>query len=164
VALLMALVARLTDRNRGATLIAGLLFAGGFGHWGEAVLWISGRTGLLADLFALLALRAHWEFLERGRRRHYWLSLAGFGLSLLSKETAVVLLPLLLLLEWAHGRKVRDLLARPTCARYAPLAGLLAAYLAFEFGPLKSQHPAEAGAYTLGWHVGSNLAEYLARL
>ena len=49
VLLLWALALRLT-RDRRAAFVAATLFAVGTGHYGEAVYWMSGRTGLLADL------------------------------------------------------------------------------------------------------------------
>jgi len=166
VALLMALVRRISGGSQAAAAISGILFAGAVGNYGEAVCWICGRTGPIADCFVLAALVAHWDWLQRGRSRDRAWSLLSFGLSLLGKESAVMLLPLLLLLEWVHaGRQERASVTR-VAARLAPHAALLAAYLVFQFGFWRraSLILGSGGEYQLGWHALRNLCEYLVRM
>lgn len=64
-----------------------------------AVLWISGRSDLLMSLFCLLAFLCWTRHQDGGPRHFWWLAGAavGYGLAVLSKETAV-LLPALFLL------------------------------------------------------------------
>ena len=164
VAALMALVRRISGGDGRAAALAGLLFAGAVGNYGEAVIWICGRTGPIADLFMLLALVAHWDWRERGRPRARALSLAAFALALLGKESASVLLPLLVALDWVHaGRSGRALGPRPVAA-FAPHALVLAAYLAFQFGYWRAGSPIVGGEFVIGRHVESNLREYLVRM
>ena len=63
----------------------------------EAVMWYSACNELLLFFFGMLALLGWLRFLEGGRRRWGWYaaSLLCFGLALLSKESAVVVVALL---------------------------------------------------------------------
>ena len=70
----------------------------------EPVAWVSGRKDLLCTLFYLLALLAYLSYAS-GRARSYALVLAFFCLSLLSKNIAVTLPVVLLVLDvWPLGR------------------------------------------------------------
>lgn len=162
-ALVMALARRLTG-SRLAAGLAGLLFAAGVGHYGEAITWICGRTGPLADLCSLAALLFHWEALERGRARDRALSVACFALALSARESAVMLPVLLLLLEWARGATLRELLAPRRLATYLPYAVLLAADLIYEFGILRAGSPILQSEYVVGPHAAAHFAEYLVRM
>ena len=68
----------------------------------QAVNYISSRSELLAGLGVLVAF-----YLVAVRRDHKGWALVAYGLALLSKSTAVVLLPLLVLREWILGREQR---------------------------------------------------------
>ena len=78
---------------------------------GENIAWISGRTDLLAFLFLALSLLFRLEYEER--KRGLPLSLLFFALALLSKEAALLFLPLLFLLFPSKGFKNRLLLLLP---------------------------------------------------
>src|SRR5262249_44542011 len=66
----------------------------------EAAAWISGRTDLLAALFALLAL-VLWQTENTLRR---WLSAACLLLGLFSKEVAIAALAALAVFGWLETR------------------------------------------------------------
>jgi hypothetical protein len=162
VALLMALVRRISGGSTLAAGIAGLLSACAFGNYGEAIHWISGRTEPIADVFVLGALIAHWDWLTRGRTRDRTIAILCFALALFGKESAVVLLPLLWLLEWAHPAGPAK--PGPAIARHAPYALLFAAYLVFEFGYWRAGSTIQGNEYAFGWHAVTNLLEYLVRM
>ncbi|MEW6732697.1 MAG: tetratricopeptide repeat protein [Acidobacteriota bacterium] len=63
----------------------------------EAVSYIAGRTELLAATFALLSWVAYCQR-ERGKH-YYWLALLSYLLGLLAKESAIVLLAVLILAD-----------------------------------------------------------------
>jgi hypothetical protein len=84
--LVYVLVRRVT-RERALAWLTALLFAGGFENYG-AILWISGRTTLIAFFFFALGLLAGLEFFRRGGFRYYLALLACFILSIFAKETA----------------------------------------------------------------------------
>jgi len=163
VAMLMGLAWRITGGDALVALVAGALFASGFGHFGESVIWICARTGLIADGFALISLLAHWSWLEHGRVRDRPLTFAAFVLALLTKESAITLLPLLALLEWVHGVPAGTP-KRAWIVRYAPFAVVLVLYLALELFALRGGRPIEQGRYALGWHALVNFGEYFARM
>jgi Flp pilus assembly protein TadD len=99
----------------------------------EAVSWISGRTDLLATLFSLAALLLFWRALERTSAGVFTALLAWVALvaALLSKELAVVVAPLVLVLDWLlidDGRTTRDRLRRHLLRFHLPLLALTLAY------------------------------------
>jgi hypothetical protein len=164
VALVVRLVERVTGGRRDVALAAGALFAVTLGNFGSAVVWICGRTGVLADFLGLAALATHGAWLERGRGRDLASSLACFLLALLCKESAVVLLPLMLLAAWAEGRPLRELLGARSLARHLPFAAVLTGYLLLTLAQFRSGSLLLQDEYALGPHGLTNLAEYLVRM
>jgi hypothetical protein len=76
----------------------------------EAIMWISANNELLLFLFGLASAVCWVHFLKRGRSSWMWyvLSILAFSLALLSKESAVIILPLLLLpAVWPDWRAAR---------------------------------------------------------
>jgi tetratricopeptide (TPR) repeat protein len=118
-ALLCGLVMRLSA-STAVGLAAGLVFAV---HplTAEPVNYVSSRSELLLGVFVLACLWAH----VAGRRG---LALVACGLALLSKATAVMLLPLLIVVDrWVLRRGPDGL--RGSASRYAGYFGLTVAYL-----------------------------------
>ena len=56
----------------------------------EAVAWLSARSGLLANATILGATISYLFYLEKNKRRWFWLSFVIFVLGVLSKSTAVI--------------------------------------------------------------------------
>lgn len=97
----IVLLVRLVSRNLGAGLFAGLLFAVHPGH-AEGVIAFLGRSDLLATLFVLIGCGAYLrQRKEQGLRKLLWFlgSLASFLVACFSKESGLVLFPLLLACE-----------------------------------------------------------------
>ena len=149
---------------RGAALACAALWTLNFHGIGMALLWISGRTSLLATLFSLLAARAF----VRGAAP--WA--AGWTLlALLSKEEAV-LLPFVLL-AWAALRPGGPdaaaswrLAARHAARRAWPLFAMLAVYLAVRTaaGGMTPATAPEAYQFIRDpLALGRNVLEYLDR-
>ena len=71
----------------------------------EAVIWIAGRADLLATTFVLLSLLAMLRYLQRGS--FLWLlgTVLAFCVGTLAKETAILVLPGLLMLGWVACKK-----------------------------------------------------------
>ena len=118
---------------------------------GENIAWISGRTDLLAFLFLALSLLFRLEYEER--KRGLSISLLFFTLALLSKEAALLFLPLLFLLFPSKGFKNRLLLLLPYLSLlplYLFLHQKAASTLALKKGLLWADIPLalrSAGAY-----------------
>ena len=100
--LVFYLVLKLSGRVSVA-LATGLLFGVHPVHV-EAVAWVSERKGLLSAFFFLGAVILYIFHKERPRRLFYYLSLAAFLLSLLSKLVAVTLPVVLLLVDYLSCR------------------------------------------------------------
>jgi tetratricopeptide (TPR) repeat protein len=133
------LVYRLLRRMNGSVAVAGfaaLLFGVHPAHV-ESVSWISGIPDPLAALFYLPALLWYVRHRQEGGRRWLALSLTFFALSLLCKETAIVLPAVIAAWELAHGRgeglkaRVRDALVG-----VAPYVAVAALYLPLRYAVL----------------------------
>lgn len=79
-------------------LVAALLFASLPLHT-ENVAWVAGRTDVLATMFMLASLLAYAWWRRSGRFTAFVLSAAGFVAAAMAKEIALVLPPLILVLE-----------------------------------------------------------------
>ncbi len=110
VTVLVFLLARRVIPKGIAPLSAALLFAVHPAH-AEAVSWISARTDLLQSVFSLGALLAFWRYLEADRSRMfrclgwYVASIAFFALAMFSKESALVVPLIIIVLPFYAGKK-----------------------------------------------------------
>ena len=116
--------------KRGA-ILAALLFAVHPIH-AEVVAGITfGRADLLACLFSFLSLLLYIHWHNRGAEKYYGLALAGFFLALLSKESALTVLGLVVAIDLT----LTFVLSRPKeipwhrIARWAGFIGIFAIYL-----------------------------------
>ena len=114
--------------KRGA-ILAGLLFAVHPIH-AEVVAGITfGRADLLTGLFSLSALLLYIHWHNRSTEKYYGLALAGFFLALLSKESAIAVLGLVIALDLTLSRNgIRNLLWQRS-ARWAGFIGIFVLYL-----------------------------------
>ena len=88
---------------------AAIFFAVYEGHQ-EAVMWYSACNELLLFVFGLLALNCWLRFLELGARRWLWFAgaIVAFLLTLLSKESSVIIVPLMVLPLLSGGPTFAD--------------------------------------------------------
>lgn len=92
--------------NAVLALIASLLFAA-FPMHTENVAWVAGRTDLIAALFMMLSLVSYVAWRRRGGWWRFALTLLAFVAAVLGKEFALVLAPLLVVLEVAPFERLR---------------------------------------------------------
>lgn len=71
----------------------------------ESVAWISGISDPVAGLFCLLTLSSHLTWLESGRSKSPWITGIWFFLALLSKESALAVLPMMLVIDLFQFKK-----------------------------------------------------------
>lgn len=105
VSLVVLGVVRRATGDRALAAAAGLLFAAHAVHTEVVASVTTGRPGLLASLFALLAVYLHlWARDATGRTQtdRRVASLVCFGLGLLAKEVAVTTLGMLVLVDWVR--------------------------------------------------------------
>jgi tetratricopeptide (TPR) repeat protein len=75
----------------------------------QSVAWAASINDPLLGLFALVALEAHLRWLQAGSRNAMLVSVAAFALALVSKEQAVAILPLALLLGlWKNASSPKE--------------------------------------------------------
>lgn len=153
-ALCVALLAQLTlllTRARGTALLCAALFAL-TPSYGEVMVWISAVTEPLNTIFVLLALIGWTRYLQQDHASiaHYLLTLISFVLALCAKESAVSLLPLMVILHlglWVSGQARR---IRPRV--YLPLVVLLGIYLVFQFQIQQQSYLVKHELYSIGFH------------
>jgi|SRR5579884_634931 len=91
----------------------------------EAVSNIAGRPELLAAGAILVA----WLLYVREEQHYYWLSLAAYFLGLLAKESAIVLVGILVLADVCEGRSAERLFTRVRLNRYGGYIAVSGLYL-----------------------------------
>jgi tetratricopeptide (TPR) repeat protein len=135
----------------------------------ECAAWISGRTDLLATAFALATLLA-WPERARADVTRRALAAVLFLAGLLSKEIAIVVVPIVLAREVmgdAREGEAREMRARALAAlrRAAPLGIALAAYVALRVVAMGTLHlrPEAAAAFSIA-RVLAALATYAGML
>jgi ribonuclease P protein component len=134
----------------------------------EAVTWVGALAepvGAMFGLLSMLGLLAHRTF---GGVVWRILSVATFLLSLLTHESSVVFLPMLILADWAAGRHplvpshARDWLR--ALRSYLPYVMVLAGYLLVDYLANRGIYLVEEGHYRAGLHAVSNTLSYIVSL
>lgn len=117
-------------QNQAAAVMAALLFGLHPVHI-EAVAWVSGATEPLVAIFILAALLSYIAYREDESRAGYAWTLLWFVLGLLTKETAVLVPPLLFAYDLIVRNRRGTLAGRARAAliAMAPMAAIFAVYL-----------------------------------
>ncbi len=100
----IAVIAFLFSRRWWAGVFVGLIFLAHPLNT-EAVAWASGRKDVLSTIFWLLALLWYLRFRDGEDKKYYW-SVAAFALGLMAKASVIGLPLVLLIVDWARGRKL----------------------------------------------------------
>lgn len=149
---LVFIFVRLLFRHTGIGLACALLFAAHPAHT-ENVAWIAGRTDLIATFWMLVSLVCYVMFKRRPRVFTIAGFLAAFLLALLSKESAVCLLPIVALIEFGPfqnlltPRRETEGARRPDRIAWITAVGFLAVLASFlalrhgAIGTFASGHP-----------------------
>jgi hypothetical protein len=143
------------------SLVAACFFAFSHQHQ-EAVVWYAALPELLVFLFAVATLLFWLAWLQAPARRwpRYAAAFACFVLALLSKESAVVVVPLVALAAWTERPDWRR--ALPWIVPFGAMAAL---YFAGIYAARASHlHFNDAGTFTLGWHFVPVLVRSTLRL
>ncbi|MDR3764212.1 MAG: glycosyltransferase family 39 protein [Acidobacteriota bacterium] len=150
VTLVVYLFAARTLKDRLAAGVAALIFAVHPIH-AEAVAWVSGVDEPLFALFALLTVYGYLRWREDGQQGWLACSLGAYALSLLSKETAIVIPAMVLFYEWRGTRGQRFApRARRTLLTVAPYLGLAAVYMVVRTLALRGVAPNVGNHATVG--------------
>lgn len=142
--LLLEVLARLTPTSPARVRFV-LALAFGLAPWpSEAHVFINGRSDLLATAGLLAGLVCHRAFCLQPRPAFLWASGGAFLFALLSKETAVLMLPFLVLLPVSPTMSLRR---RALAA--VPLAITLAGYFTARILALDGVRAHQSGAHLL---------------
>lgn len=87
----------------------------------QAVLWIGANLGLQAVFFSLASLNAWLAWLHRPKASTLVIAFLLFGFSTLFKESGLITLPMMLLLQ-IYRKSLSDLLRRPSLLAWLPFA------------------------------------------
>jgi hypothetical protein len=166
--LLVLLLARAIGFKARWSFFAALFFVS-MPAYVEAVAWVSALAEPVTTFFGLISVYA----LLRGRDGSAgWkgLSVASFFMALITHESAVVLLPMLMIADWAfapaEGRPrpplIADLPAK--LRRFVPYAVLVAMYLVVDLTVNQRSYLVEEGHYRVGLHAVRNLLAYVVTL
>ena len=165
--LLVLVLARTIGFNRGFALFAAIVFVS-MPAYVEAIAWISALAEPVTTLFGMISLCA----LLRARRQAsaVWAgaSVVAFFLALITHESSVVLLPLLVIGDWAFASEGRRESLRGALTsgirRFAPYAVLLGVYLVADLVVNQRSYLVEEGHYRVGPHAVENLLAYVVTL
>jgi hypothetical protein len=155
VVLVLALAHALTARV-GLAAVAALLFAAQPAP-AHAVLWPSAISALLSTAFGLAMLLLGHR--QRSGGGPLPMTIA-FAAALAAHESAVMLLPTALVLRMATG----DRPAFRWVREYVPALLVLLAYLVLTAWINSRNYVVTDGRYGVGWHIATNLLQYLVAL
>jgi hypothetical protein len=162
---LLYLLARALTRNERFAFTAALCFVVLPGYV-EAVAWISALAEPVGAFFGCTMLYAFVRFRRGGHPAWRILAVLAFLMALVTHESSVVFLPLLLLADWAFletERPLRTVLAdgiRPSI----PYAFMVLAYLAIDFQVNSDIYLVQDGHYRIGLHAFENILGYIVWL
>ena len=150
-ATLLAHLTYLLTTKRWTAWLAGALFVV-IPTYSEVLVWVSAITEPINTIFFLLALIAWYHFLCGPRRPvlKFALALLAVLAALGSKESSVVLLPMMVLLHL--GLRITGRARRVSPWIYLPLALLLAGYLLFQYRIQQQSYLVKSGIYDIGLH------------
>lgn len=135
----------------------------------DAVAWVSALAEPVSAFFGCLALLWFVRFRQSGQSLRHALSVAALALALLTHESSVVFVVLIVIAEWAFfggvpiGRTTQGR-ASAMARLYAPYAVVTIAYLAIDLQINSRNYVVTQGHYQIGRHVVGNALDYIAAL
>lgn len=168
-ALLVLLLAGAVGFRPRLAFFAALLFVS-MPAYVEAITWVSALAEPVTTFFGILSVYGVLRARREGKSGWTLLAVVGFALALMTHESAVVLLPLLVLADWAFvpepGGARPPLWTAPVARlrRFAPYILLLAIYLAADLAVNRRNYLVEEGHYRIGLHAVENALGYVVTL
>ncbi len=137
----------------------------------EAVAWVGALAEAVGALFGCLSVM--WFLEWRATRRLHWhaLSCSAFVAALLTHESSVIFLLVIVLADWVIAGGSVD--GTPTgvltptrnwLRAYLPYGLVLMVYLAIDLSINRRNYIVTEGHYALGWHIVPNVFGYLVDL
>ena len=165
---LLYFVSRQVSDNDRFAFAAALLFVVMPGYV-EAVAWVGALAEPVAALFGCLVILGFLAYRRSGRVLPLGLSVAAFTLALLTHESAVMWLPILVLVDWARdARKPLVPTTRAEWIKAVAAFGWYVAVLVLYFVPAwyvnEQSYLVTEGHYGVGFHAVRNAFDYIAWL
>ena len=124
----------------------------------DAIAWVGALAEGVGALFGWLSLLWFLRWRDDGQPRWRTASVVAFTLALLTHESSVVFLPVLLLADWLLvGRRE---FVRP----FVPYLVVTACYLALDLWINSRNYLVSQGHYTVGFHILTNALNYIDAL
>jgi hypothetical protein len=158
---LLYLLARTLGLSGGWSYVAALLFLVQPGYV-AAVAWVGAIAETIGAFCGISSILALIRYRHAGGRRWLVAAVVAYAVGLLTHESSVVFLPLLLLADWTTGGwrwKWPDL-ARV----YSGFVVVTLAYLAVDLTINARHYIVVEGQYRVGWHMVSSVFGYIASL
>jgi len=156
-----------------ASLVAALVFVA-LPAYVDAVAWVGAIAEPLVTLFGCSSLALFVRFVRTDDRWSYVGAIAAFACALLTHESGVTFLPLILAAGWlARAERVRPLSDTALDARrtgwgdlrsVVPFVVLLALYGAIDVAVNLHNYVVEEGHYRVGVHAIRNVLDYVVAL
>ena len=134
----------------------------------EATAWVSALAEPVTTFFGIIAV--YGLLSAAGQPRSWWkvISVAAFCFALMTHESAVVLLPLFVLADWAFLPEPQRRFSwngwPARIRRFVPYAVVLAIYLLVDLSVNSRSYLVEEGHYRFGLHAVPNLLGYVVTL
>ena len=148
-ATLLAHLAYLLSGERWTALLAGLFFVV-IPTYTEIMVWISAITEPIHTIFLLLTLIGWYHYLMEPKLLRLAAVVVTFLAALGSKESSVVLLPVMVLTHMGLAATGRTRRISPWI--YLPFALMLLAYLVFQYWIQQKSYLVKTGVYEIGLH------------
>jgi hypothetical protein len=156
---------QISNKNMLISWLASLLFAGAIGNYGDTILWICGRTEIIATFFYLSTLIIFLLYLQDKKVYLYYISILLFLLAILSKESSITLLPVLFILDWfKNKRSLREAFALSNLKIYLPFLFILIPYLLYQLEIKQNCYLIDESRYEIGFHLFPRIIIYLIRM
>ena len=135
----------------------------------EAVTWVGALAEPVGACFGLLSIISFLSYRRGGRIGPLIVSLVTFLLALLTHESSLVFLPVLVLTDWAADDRVTLIPRSPgawmTAIRtYAPYVVVVGLYLIPDLSVNQRSYLVEEGHYRVGFHAIPNILAYIVSL
>jgi hypothetical protein len=126
----------------------------------EAVSWIAAVTELLSTFWYIATLWLYLRFLQTRCNRFFSAAFVTFAACVLTHESAVTLLPLMVLVQFT----TQDREDRFAIGRLAPFAVVLGIFLVVTYIVNSRSYLVSEGHYRFGWHAVLHIVQYIVAL
>lgn len=154
--------------RRGFAYVAALLFAVQPGYV-AAVAWVGAIAETIGAFFGCLSILALIRYRRGGGASWLAAAVVAYALSLLTHESSVVFLPLIVLADWLvaapkPGAAYVRAYVRSNALAFAPFIVVTLAYLAVDLTINARHYIVVEGEYRIGWHMVNSIFGYIASL